>query len=65
MHDPNTILLYTNRITISRLDDGDYSGPKPWWIVLNPFRYSITFRLRRRLGINRRQWRGSYCGRYI
>jgi hypothetical protein len=54
MHDPHSILLYTRRLTISRLDNGDYSGPKPWRVVLNPLRYSIHFGERRQWHINRR-----------
>lgn len=55
MYDPRSILIYTRRLTVSRLDDGDYSGPKPWSVVLNPLRYAISFGLHRRWSINRRQ----------
>jgi hypothetical protein len=55
MYDPHTVLIYTRRLTVSRLDDGDYSGRKPWSVILNPLRYSITWGENRTWGINRHQ----------
>lgn len=55
MYDPHTILIYTRRLTVSRLDDGDYSGPKPWRVALNPTRYAITWGEHRQWGINRKR----------
>lgn len=44
MHDPSTITFNSRWLLVSRYDGTDYHGPVPWRVLINPLRYSLTFR---------------------